>query len=41
MTCSVMITTKNRAADLQRTCQMLRQLNPSPLEVLITAYGSH
>jgi GT2 family glycosyltransferase len=39
MTCSVMITTKNRAKDLQRTCQMLRQLNPSPLEVLITADG--
>ncbi|HEY1662548.1 MAG TPA: glycosyltransferase [Verrucomicrobiae bacterium] len=39
LTVSVMITTKNRAIDLQRTCQRLRQLNPSPLEVLITADG--
>jgi GT2 family glycosyltransferase len=34
-----MITTKNRAADLCRTCRVLRQLNPPPLEVLITADG--
>jgi GT2 family glycosyltransferase len=34
-----MITTKNRAADLRRTCRVLRQLNPPPLEVLITADG--
>jgi len=39
MTVSVMITTKNRAADLCRTCRVLRQLNPTPLEVLITADG--
>src|SRR5438552_10197931 len=39
MTISVMITTKNRAADLCRTCRVLRQLNPTPLEVLITADG--
>ena len=34
-----MITTKNRAGDLRRTCRVLRQLNPSPVEVLITADG--
>jgi len=34
-----MITTKNRAGDLRRTCRVLRQLNPPPLEVLITADG--
>jgi len=34
-----MITTKNRASDLRRTCRVLRQLNPSPVEVLITADG--
>lgn len=34
-----MITTKNRVADLTRTCQVLRQLNPPPLEILITADG--
>jgi GT2 family glycosyltransferase len=39
MTVSVMITTKNRATDLKRTCQILRQLEPSPLELLITADG--
>jgi len=36
---SVMIATKNRASDLRRTCGVLRQLNPPPLEVLITADG--
>ena len=36
---SVMIATKNRANDLRRTCQVLRQLNPPPLEILITADG--
>lgn len=36
---SIMITTKNRAADLRRTLQGLRQLNPAPLEILITADG--
>ena len=37
MTFSVMIPTRNRAADLQRTCRVLRGLNPAPLEILITA----
>lgn len=36
---SVMITTKNRVGDLRRTCQVLRQLDPPPLEILITADG--
>ena len=35
-----MITTKNRVFDLRRTCCALRQLKPSPLEVLITIDGS-
>ena len=39
MTLSVMITTKNRAMDLRRTCRVLQQLNPPPLEVLVTADG--
>jgi GT2 family glycosyltransferase len=39
MTVSVMITTRNRAADLRRTCRVLRELNPAPLEILITADG--
>lgn len=39
MTVSVMITTRNRAEDLKRTLQTLRQLAPAPLEVLITADG--
>jgi GT2 family glycosyltransferase len=39
MTVSVMITTKNRSTDLQRTCAVLRGLNPPPSEVLITADG--
>ena len=34
-----MITTRNRAADLRRTCRVLRKLNPAPLEILITADG--
>jgi GT2 family glycosyltransferase len=34
-----MIATKNRAADLLRTCRVLRELNPTPLEILITADG--
>jgi len=34
-----MIATKNRASDLRRTWEVLRQLNPPPLEVLITADG--
>jgi GT2 family glycosyltransferase len=36
---SVMIATKNRANDLRRACLVLRQLNPPPLEILITADG--
>jgi GT2 family glycosyltransferase len=39
MTVSVMITTKNRMLDLRRTCHALQQLNPPPLEVLITIDG--
>src|SRR6266403_2100778 len=39
MTCSVMITTRNRAGGLRRTCRALRELNPPPLEILITADG--
>lgn len=34
-----MITTRNRAADLLRTCRVLRELRPTPLEILITADG--
>ena len=34
-----MITTRNRAVDLQSTCRVLRQLDPAPLEILITADG--
>lgn len=34
---SVMITTKNRLADLKRTCAVLLQLDPQPSEILITA----
>jgi GT2 family glycosyltransferase len=39
MNVSVMITTRNRAADLRHTCEVLRGLNPAPLEILITADG--
>jgi GT2 family glycosyltransferase len=39
MTVSVMITTKGRVMDLRRTCCVLQQLNPAPLEVLITLDG--
>ena len=39
MTVSVMITTKGRIVDLRRTCRVLQQLNPPPLEVLITIDG--
>src|SRR5258707_1395646 len=39
MTVSVMITTKGRIVDLRRTCHVLRQLNPAPLEVLFTIDG--
>src|SRR5213080_2822565 len=37
MTVSVMIATRNRAEELRKTCRVLGQLNPTPLEVLITA----
>ena len=39
MTVSVMITTRNRLVDLRRTCRALHQLDPPPLEVLITVDG--
>src|SRR5450756_1356353 len=39
MKISVMITTHNRLSDLQRTLAVLAQLDPAPLEVLITADG--
>jgi GT2 family glycosyltransferase len=39
MTFTVMITTKNRATDLRRTLQVLRELNPTPVEILVTADG--
>ena len=39
MTLSVMITTRGRFEDLRRTCHVLQQLNPPPLEVLITIDG--
>src|SRR6267154_414767 len=34
-----MITTRDRAEALQRTCEIIAALNPPPLEVLITADG--
>jgi GT2 family glycosyltransferase len=34
-----MITTRNRAEALQRTCEIIAALNPPPVEVLITADG--
>jgi GT2 family glycosyltransferase len=39
MTVSVMITTKGRVVDLRRTCRVLQQLSPAPLEVLVTMDG--
>jgi GT2 family glycosyltransferase len=39
MTVSVMIATRNRAADLRRTCKVLGALNPAPMEIMITADG--
>ena len=39
MSLSVMITTKNRIAELRRTWRALQQLDPPPLEVLITTDG--
>src|SRR5206468_5926839 len=34
-----MITTRNRAKALQRTCEIIAALEPPPVEVLITADG--
>jgi len=34
-----MITTRNRIDELQRTCRVLRQFDPPPLEIIITADG--
>ena len=39
MTLSIMITTKNRMADLRRTWHALQRLDPRPLEVLMTLDG--
>lgn len=36
---SIMITTRNRLKDLQRTCDVLTRLDPAPYEVLVTADG--
>ena len=38
LTISVMITTRNRVADLRSTCRVLRQADPAPLEILITSF---
>src|SRR5207248_4298714 len=38
-TVSVIITTRDRATDLQRTCDVVMQLRPAPNEVLVTADG--
>ncbi len=34
-----MITTRNRLGELRRTCDVLRRLNPPPVELIITADG--
>ena len=39
MTLSVMITTRNRVEDLERTTRVLAELDPGPQEILITADG--
>jgi GT2 family glycosyltransferase len=39
MTVSVMITTRGRVEDLRRTYRVLQELNPPPLEVLVTMDG--
>ena len=39
MTVSIMITTRNRAEDLDRTLMKLDSLEPPPLEILVTADG--
>jgi len=36
---TITITTKNRVGELRRTCDVLRQLSPQPLEIIITADG--
>jgi GT2 family glycosyltransferase len=36
---SIMITTKNRVDELRRTCAVLRNLSPQPLEIIIAADG--
>src|SRR5262245_25904674 len=39
MKTSVMITTRNRCSDLERTLSALRQMTPLPEEILVTADG--
>jgi GT2 family glycosyltransferase len=39
LTCAIMIATRNRRADLARTCAVLEMLRPQPSEVLICADG--
>jgi GT2 family glycosyltransferase len=39
MKISVMITSRNRCADLRRTLEVLKEMEPPPYEVLITADG--
>jgi len=39
MTVTVIITTRNRSVELSHTCRVLREMNPPPLEFLITADG--
>ncbi len=39
LTCAIMIATRNRRADLARTCAVLEMLRPAPAEVLICADG--
>jgi hypothetical protein len=36
---TIMIATKDRAADIKRTCAKLNNLMPAPIETLITADG--
>jgi len=39
MTVSVIITTRDRAVDLRRTCEVVMRLQPAPSQVLVTADG--
>ena len=39
MLVTIMITTKNRSADLRKTCRVISQLDPPPYEILMTADG--